>query len=248
MPNRSRHAVAFIAATVLFAACSSGPTTPPAGSAAQVIARHVDTLLTQAMALANDNTAYNERVSVLQFVEAAAYLGAVPSNVALTTAQGSATWRAVELESVSANGSDSTYILVAYADTDLHNTIFAVFDDHGAVLTEDVTLSANDTIEVLPTDDSGNTAPISASGTCTLATGLVNPPIGEDVNGTCTPATFTTTMSMTFPTHDGVSTALTSIAFTGATIAGARVQQTPGLARLIARLRAAHAARVVRKS
>src|SRR5713101_6224504 len=42
MLTRSRHAVAFIAATVLFAACSSGPTTPSPGSAAQALARHLD--------------------------------------------------------------------------------------------------------------------------------------------------------------------------------------------------------------
>ena len=240
MPIRSRLAVITLAASALFAACSSGTTAPPAGSAAQTLARHLDTLLTQTKALANDNSAYNLRIVILDDAEIGAYLGALPSNISVLTAGGGGTWRAVELEDV--EGADSLYFLIGYADTDLHTAFVSTFGANGVLMPESVELVVNDTIQILASDASGNTAPLSVAGACTLATGLVNT-LPVLANGTCTQAKFTTTMSLTFPAHDGVSTSLGSISFSGQTVNGERLVAAPVLARLLARYKASRAMR-----
>lgn len=210
------------AAAALFLGACSGSTGPSQKQQAQTLAQHLDSLYVTAVALATHDSRYNQESTNITYAEIAAYLGAVPRNVTVTMASGTATWKALEIERVS-TALDTTYYLIAYPEADLHTSLLVTFDEAGNAAT--MVLVANDSIVIGAAHLSGTTDPAGVGGTCTLATGLTNTNLAVLANYSCLLATFSTTFSATFSATDGVDVAYTSLGVTSASIKGVRLQQ-----------------------
>jgi hypothetical protein len=112
------------------AACSdsTGPSTSTQSAAR--LAAHFDSLYVQANSLARGGSLwYAVRAGFLSDLERPLAVGAVPTDVTVTTATGVEHWKGVELLDVFSRGTflDSGYALVAYRDPDAHTLLFATF-------------------------------------------------------------------------------------------------------------------------
>jgi hypothetical protein len=241
-PARLRIAASFLAISVA-AACGSDSTGPGQPTAAQ-LAAHFDSIAIQANAQSETNSAYGIRSFLTTLIELPAALGAVPSTVSVTTANGVEQWKAYELLEVlppSGSNTDSSFVLLAFRDGDAHTAVAVFFDSTGTA--EDGGIITGDTIAVNPSQGSGTTSLTSTSTTCaTPAASLLNPNLGTLTIGQCNLAKFRTTLSLISPTTPGMDAALTTVTFTNATINGIRAtDQASGasLRRLKTMLRAA---------
>ena len=226
--------VATLAASVVLAACSSS-TGPSPQKQAQTLALHFDSLYVTAHNLSTGgHPAYSVQAQVATFAEYVAYEGAVSSSIAVSSASGGQSWKALQLQENS-GVADSMTILLAYGDPNLHNVLIASFAADGSL--DQVDLVDADTIMVNTTGTkTGTTAHTAVGGACTAATGTTNPGMARLANSSCLQATFQTSLSVAFPATDGVDASLTSLSMTNASIKGVRmVDLGPVASRIVSR-------------
>lgn len=224
MRTPARFSIAMSLLVVAFAAACSDSTGPGQQSPAQ-IALHFDSIAIQAAAKSDTNPAYGVRGLLATLIEIPAALGATPATVSVTTANGVESWKAYELLELTSNGTsnnDSSFAILMFRDSDAHTAFIAFFDSAGAV--QDGGLIAGDTIPVNPTAGNATTSLTSVGAACaTPSSSLHNPGLGSFVLGTCNLARFRTSLQLTLPSTSGVDAALTSLAFTNASMNGVRV-------------------------
>jgi hypothetical protein len=216
-------AIAIITAT---AACGSDSTGPVDDNTPPSLARHFDTLYTQAKAQSTTDTLYELRAAALSDLELSAAFGATPTNLTVTTASGTETWKGFVFEEVLANGgtpTDSGRLVLAYRDADAHTFIVTTFLANGS--SPGALLVTNDTVVVHANANAGSATLESTGAACPAApAGLANPVIAIANQATCLSATFSAALTLGFPATAGVDAALTHISFPATTFSGVRFQ------------------------
>jgi hypothetical protein len=217
-------ALAILIATAACGGDSTGPVT------VKNLAVHFDSLYVAAKALSSSDTSYNFRATALSDLELPAAFGATPTTVAMTTATGTESWKGFVFEEVlTDNGtpSDSGRLLLAYRDADAHTLIVTVLLANGSF--DHTSLMANDTDVVLASSSSGSITQTELGASCpTPPSGLTNPVITTAAQATCLLATYSATLTATFPATSGVDAALTQLSFPLTTFAGERFQDPVG--------------------
>lgn len=224
---RSLLAAAFITLTAI-AGCGGGDSTGPV--ATKNAAVHFDSLYVAAKALSAADTSYAFRATALSDLELPAAFGATPTSVAVTTASGAESWKGFVFQEVmTSNGvpADSGRLLLAYRDADAHTLVVTVQLANGTFV--GTSLMANDTVVVHASSASGSITQTATGASCpTPPTGLTNPVITTASQATCLLATYSATLSASFPATDGVDPALTQLSFPLTTFAGERFQDPSG--------------------
>jgi hypothetical protein len=221
---------AFVAALVIVtatAACggdSTGPVDTPS------LAVHFDSLYVAAKALSAGDTNYHFRATALSDLELPSAFGAEPTTISVTTAGGAESWKGFIFEEVMLNHgapADSGRFLLAYRDADAHTLIATVVLANGTLAS--TSLVANDTVVVPASSASGSVTQTAVGASCaTPPAALTNPVITTASQATCLLATYSSTLSATFPETSGVDPALTQLSFPLTTFAGERFQDPPG--------------------
>jgi hypothetical protein len=221
--------LAFVAALAILAvtaACGSDSTGPGDGQTPPSLAVHFDSLYAQAKAQSTSDTMYKFRSVALSDLELPAAFGATPTNITVTTASGTETWKGFVFEEVLTNSgtpTDSGRLVLAYRDADAHTLIVTAFLANGT--SAGATLVTNDTVVVKANANAGSATLVSTAAACPAApSGLTNPVIATANQATCLSATFTATLTLGFPATDGVDAALTQISFPTTTFSGVRFQ------------------------
>jgi hypothetical protein len=223
--------LAFVTGFVILAvtaACGSDSTGPGDGDggATPILARHFDSLYVQAKAQSTSDTMFKFRSVALSDLELPAAFGATPTNISVTTASGTETWKGFVFEEVLTDGgtpTDSGRLVLAYRDPDAHTLIVTAFLANGA--STGASLVTNDTVVVHANANAGSVTLVSTGAECPAApSGLTNPVIATANEATCLSATFTATLTLGFPATDGVDAALTQISFPTTTFSGVRFQ------------------------
>jgi hypothetical protein len=223
-----RSALAAAIAILTTTAACGGDSTGPGGTTN--LAVHFDSLYVAAKALSAGDTNYNSRAVALSDLELPAAFGATPTNVAVTTAAGSESWKAFVFEEVltsSGTPVDSGRFVLAYRDGDAHTLIATVLLKNGAWGTAQ--LIANDTVVLDASSKSGSVTQTAVGASCAVPpSGLTNPVIATAAQATCLLATYTASLTLAFPARTGVDPALTSVSFPLTTFAGERFQDPFG--------------------
>ena len=224
---RSAFAAALVTVTAIVAACggdSTGPVDTP------ILAVHFDSLYVAAKALSAGDSNYDFRATGLSDLELSSAFGAAPTTIAVTTASGNESWKGFIFEEVMLNHgapADSGRFLLAYRDADAHTLIATVVLANGTLAP--TFLVANDTVVVPASSASGSVTQTAVGASCpTPPTALTNPVITTASQATCLLATYSATLSATFPETAGVDPALTQLSFPLTTFAGERFQDPPG--------------------
>lgn len=204
---------------VLVTACSDS-TKPDTSQDAAHLAVHFDSLFAEV----GDSGISSARGLALSYLEISAALGATPASVTVTTADGTEHWKGYELEEVTSGGcaQDTSYLILAYRDSDVHTVLLAFFDRDGAPTGEAGLIS--DTVSVLGSLAQGSTARTSLGGSCTtISSALTNPILGGLNILSCDLAGFETSLSLTSASTPGLDPALTSLTIDAQAFRGARV-------------------------
>lgn len=215
--------IAILSAT---AACGGDSTGPGGGGTTPSLAKHFDSLYVSAKALSASDTNYNFRAVALSDLELPAAFGATATNITVTTASGTETWRGFVFEEVLTNSgtpADSGRLVLAYRDGDAHTLVVTV------ILSNDSfaggTLMTKDTVLVQASAASGTVSQTATGTACTTPpSGLTNPVVVTANLATCLSATFSASLNFTFPATAGVDAALTHVSFPLTTFAGVRFQ------------------------
>jgi hypothetical protein len=217
-------AIAILTAT---AACGGDSTGP---GATTNLAVHFDSLYVAAKALSATDTNYNFRAIALSDLELPAAFGATPSNIVMTTATGTESWKGFAFEEVLTNSgtpSDSGRLFLAYRDADAHTLIVTVLLANGSF--GGASLVTNDTVVVQASSNSGSITQTAVGASCPAPpAGLTNPVITTAALATCLLATYSATLTFSFPATSGVDPALTQLSFPLTTFAGERFQDPFG--------------------
>jgi hypothetical protein len=221
----ARLTLAASCATIALTAACSDSTGPTAAQQAARLAAHFDTLYVQANAKGDSGSnGYYNRAQVMTILEIPTAFGALPSTVTVTTAAGVEHWKGFELEEVIMNGgtpSDSSYVVVAYRESDAHTAFVGFYGSDGSI--QDGGLIVNDTLAMNPVTGSSTTSLTSVSGACTTpATTLINPAVTTFAPSTCASAKFTTSMAASFSSSPDIDPALTNVSFTATSFDGER--------------------------
>jgi hypothetical protein len=217
------------------AACSdsTGPSTSTQSAAR--LAAHFDSLYVQANSLARGGSLwYAVRAGFLSDLERPLAVGAVPTDVTVTTATGVEHWKGVELLDVFSRGTflDSGYALVAYRDPDAHTLLFATFASDGSA--EVALLLTNDTLGVFQDHTTGVTARTALGGGCATPSGrLRNPSVSFLAAADCTAATFTTSLTLSLLSLPGADSASVIVSFSAASFSGVRLTSQPPTTRRV---------------
>ena len=221
--------LAFVAAVAILtvtAACGSDSTGPGDGGTTPNLARHFDSLYVQAKAQSTSDTMFKFRSVALSDLELPAAFGATPTNITVTTASGTETWKGFVFEEVLTNNgtpSDSGRLVLAYRDADAHTLIVTAILANGT--SAGASLVTNDTVVVHANANAGSVTLVSTGAACPAPpSGLTNPVIATANQATCLSATFTAALTLGFPATAGVDAALTQISFPTTTFAGVRFQ------------------------
>jgi hypothetical protein len=213
--------------TGILAACGSDSTGP---APTPILAVHFDTLYVAAKALSASDTSYDFRATALSDLELPSAFGAAPATVSVTTASGTESWKGFVFQEVMLNSGapvDSGRFLLAYRDADAHTVIATVALANGTLVS--TSLLANDTVVVPATSASGSITQTGTGASCaTPPSALANPVIVTASQATCLLATYSASLSASFPATDGVDPALTQLSFPLTTFAGERFQDPPG--------------------
>ena len=151
------------------------------------LAQHIDSLYVQACAQAGatgqnrpTSSPYYPRCQVLSVLLALPASGAMPSPLVVNKLPGNA-WRGavVEYADTSSNGAphDSAYVLVAYADPDVHTAFIAGVTGNGVQFGQ---LMANDTVVAQGYANTFPVSTVSRGGRCSDTPGLANPLLNGD--------------------------------------------------------------------
>jgi hypothetical protein len=230
-----------IAPTIAFAvtaACSDS--TGPAS-----VARHLDTLYRQACAHAyvplnqSSNTGYYDTASVyyqrcqlLSVLLAGPASGAEPSRLNVTTGAGRQTWRGIvisEYDTLSTGAPETTInTMIAYSDANVTTAVVSFVTNAGNF----VYIIANDTITENGASLSATTSRSSLGAPCQDTPGLANPLLADTLTGfppieyggnVCHLATFSASLSATFPATAGLDPSLQSITIDAQSVNGISV-------------------------
>ena len=223
-----RHFVRLTAAAacctlVLTTACSdsSGPNTSQDPSH---VAAHFDSLFVEAQAQGTD--AGDARAQLLGLLELAPAFGAKPVDVTVTTGSATEHWKGFEIEEVQMDGdtpSDTTYLLLAYRESDAHTVLAAYYNADGAI--EDGGVFADDTLSVEATDGTGTSSRTSLGSACPeVSSSLANPEFAQLATLPCNLATFSTSMTLVIPETSGLDPALETLSIPVTTYNGVRIQ------------------------
>jgi hypothetical protein len=210
-----------VSLVVIASAAACGDSTGPSAPTAAQVAAHFDSIAVQAQ---SQSSAYEERSLLASLIELPAALGALPSTVKVTTADGTENWKAYELLDLPPSGSssDSTFFLLAFRDADAHTALLITFDGDGTGNGGGIV--TGDTINVNPSDASATTTLSSVTNACgAISSSLLNTQLSTVTFDTCNLATFTTTLNLTLPTTTGMDAALTSLSFSNSSVNGVRV-------------------------
>jgi hypothetical protein len=217
-------AIAILTAT---AACGGDSTGP---GATTNLATHFDSLYATAKALSATDTNYDFRTIALSDLELPAAFGATPTNIVMTTATGTESWKGFVFEEVLTNNgtpSDSGRLLLAYRDADAHTLIVTVLRANGS--SEGASLMSNDTVIVQASSNAGTITQTAVGASCPAPpSGLSNPVIATAAQATCLMATYSATLTLGFPAATGVDPALTHLSFPPTTFAGERFEDPFG--------------------
>jgi len=223
-----RHALAATLVILTATAACGGDSTGPV--AIKNLAVHFDSLYVASKALSSSDTNYDIRTIALSDLELPAAFGVTPASLAVTTATGPESWKGFVFEEVMTSGgtpTDSGRFLLAYRDSDAHALIFTVILADGSL--SGTSLLANDTIIVSPISVSGSITQTAVGASCPAPpTGLSNPVIATAAQATCVLATYSATLTATFPESSGVDAALSQLSFAPTTFAGERFQDPFG--------------------
>jgi hypothetical protein len=218
-------AIVILSAT---AACGGDSTGP--GSTTTNLAVHFDSLYVTAKALSAANASYDFRTIALSDLELPAAFGGTPTNIAMTTATGTESWKGFVFEEVlTDNGvpADSGRLLLAYRDADVHTLVVTVLRADGS--SEGASLMTNDTIIVQASSNAGSITQTAVGTSCPAPpAGLTNPVITTAAQATCLLATYSATLTLGFPATTGVDPALTHLSFPPTTFGGERFQDPFG--------------------
>jgi hypothetical protein len=218
-PN-GRLRVLAIGLSALVMACSNDSTSPSPGAVSGQIARHIDSLVNQALALAAGGQAgYAIRAQILSFAEKPPAFGVAPLDLSVQTNNGVEHWKGFESEEADTNTQgvflDSIYELAAYSDSNLSNVIIAWIPVGGDSSSIQGEMIANDTVYVFASSISGTASTASVLGRCSLASGLTDTGITQFYNLGCTLDGLDGSVTLTFPPVAGVSNIPTSVTFSG---------------------------------
>lgn len=218
---------AALALLTTIAACGGDSTGPVA---TKNLAVHFDSLYVAAKALSAADTNYNFRATALSDLELPAAFGATPTSIAVTTATGAESWKGFVFEEVLATSgtpTDSGRLLLAYRDGDAHTLVVTVLLANGSFV--GTSLMANDTVVVHATATTGSITQTGVGASCsTPPSGLTNPVIATAAQATCLLATYSATLSASFPATGSVDPALTQLSFPLTTFGGVRFQDPSG--------------------
>jgi hypothetical protein len=216
-------AAAACCALVFTTACSDS-TGPNNSQDPSHVAAHFDSLYVEASSLGTD--AGNGRAQLLSLLELAPAFGAKPADVTVTTGSATEHWKGFELEEVQMDGdtpSDTTYLLLAYRESDAHTVLVAYYNAAGAI--EDGGVFVNDTLSVEANDGTGTSSRTSLGAACgTASASLTNPEFAEFESLPCNTATFSTSMTLVVPETDGLDPALETLSLPVTTFNGLRIQ------------------------
>ncbi len=219
---------AALAILISTAACGSDNSTGPAPKT--ILANRFDTLYLAAKATSTTDSNFDFRTSALSDLELPAAFGGTPTNISVTTANGTESWKGFIFEEVMTNGGtpvDSGRLFLAYRDADAHTLIATVILANGSFVSS--ALMANDTVIVHASATSGSITQTATGGSCpTAPSGLSNPVIATASQATCLLATYSATLSFSFPAASGVDAALTQLSFPLTTFNGVRFQDPFG--------------------
>jgi hypothetical protein len=197
-------------ATSLIAACSSDSTGPSASR----LAEHFDSLYIAAAA--NGSIGYSIRSQVMSDLEIPAAFGALPRDVSVSTSSGVEHWKGLEFMN-NPNGGQFEFsnILVAYRDADAHTALVASYGPDGVITS--ASLLVNDTLRIISSDISGNSALSSSHAGCPAPPALANPNMVASTLAVCATAQFLSSASAEFAIGPDVDGALSHLAF-GSTV------------------------------
>ena len=215
--------VATLAALALTAACSDSSGPSVADQATQVAVRF-DSIYVDATARSNSGAnAYASRALLASLLEIPAAFGTVPSTISVTTAGGMESWRGYEFLNLSSAGAaDSTFVLLAFRESNAHTALVIFFDASGVPQVGG--MITGDTLSVLPDSANAATSLHAVGAACrAVPASLTNPEFNAPLASTCALATFTTSLSLHFAATSGLESALTNLSFASATINGIRV-------------------------
>lgn len=237
-----RHSVRLTAAAaccaLTFTTACSDSTSPDTSHDPSHVAAHFDSLFVEANAEGTD--AGDSRAQLLSLLEIAPAFGARPADVTVTTGAATEHWKGFELEEVQTSGgtpSDTTYLLLAYRESDAHTVLAAYYDADGHI--EDGGVFANDTVSVEATDGTGTTTRASLGADCgTPSSSLANPEFAQFESLPCNQATFSTSMTLVIPATSGLDPALESLSLPLTTFNGVRIQDAAAGQAMVRRVRA----------
>ena len=194
--------------SLVLSACGSSATGPHAPSPAQIV-RHIDSLM-----IATHN---GSRFELLFVALDGPAEGVAPIAVSVTTASGPQRWQGYILKYAgSVASADSNFDLIAYSDYALTNVLWVEKRYFSA---QNVTTAANLLADstTLFTQGSGTmtASTVSTGGSCQVASGLDDPSVLPP--GTCNLATFTGSLTWSFP---GASAPFQTISIATQTFAG----------------------------
>jgi hypothetical protein len=203
------------ALAVLVAACSGDSTGPKSSD----LAIYYDSLFEHVDPPGQLNPLHDLRANILSNIELAVAFGAIPRAVSVTTASGVEHWHGVEFV-VNPNGSqfDFDQILIVYRETEAHTALMVHFGKDGSAVL--AVLEVGDTMVAVPYTLLGNAGAPSQRDGCATPPTVANPAIGPYLLGSCSTATFTTSISEHPDSIPGLDPVLTTIEFGPTVFAG----------------------------
>lgn len=180
------------------------------GPSAVGLAQHFDTLYSAAAT--HESIGYSIRVQVITDLEILAAFGATPRDVSVSTSSGVEHWKGFEF-AINPNGDPfgSNNVLALYRDSNAHTVLVTSFAQNGAITS--AALLVNDTLRVISSDFSGNSAFSPTNDACPDPPQLANPGLVPYVLSECTSAEFTASASAEFAIGSDVDAALSHLAF-----------------------------------
>jgi hypothetical protein len=204
------------AAAVALVACSSDSTAPKPLTSQQV-AQDIDQVFAADLAAGTSEDS-GLASAIAEFVESGPAYGGTESSVSVTTGTGKRTWHGVGYV-VSEEANDTVFVGALYPNRNLDTLVITeVENDNGS---SDIIVIATTTAFATGGDTTATSASaslLSASGTCSLQSGLVadNTLAAGWSGSTCTAAKFQMSLTVTLPTAVGLG----SLSFSNTTFNG----------------------------
>jgi hypothetical protein len=208
---------------VALVACDGDAGTGPLINQPAAIARHIDSLMLAALDSSSISANYEPRQLILQYAEVAPAYGATPTQIAVETGAGTEHWFASEYEIVSSTEgvlSEPYIVIVAYRDLSFTTAFVAYLAPDGDTTYSAAALLTGDTILVQASPTKRSAALTGLGATCQLASGLSDSYLLVQVLLGCHLASFTGSVTVTFPAAPGVDPSLLNFSIPSQTMWG----------------------------